>query len=115
MVIARPIVFGWPSVSGLAPMMCDVGHPITHNPSIKACVDKVPSFANNSSEISVAFLGGPEAMHRTIITAVLFVVVVAVLTMGTVGKEPPVPPARKNREDEARSVRDDARRSILYV
>jgi hypothetical protein len=115
MVIARPIVFGWPSVSGLAPMMCDVGHPITHNPSIKACVDKVPSFANNSSEISVAFLGGPEAMHRTIITAVLFVVV-AVLTMGrTVGKEPPVPPARKNREDEARSVRDDARRSILCV
>ena len=114
MVIARPIVFGWPSVSGLAPMMCDVGLPITHNPSIKACVDKVPSFANNSSEISVAFLGGPEAMHRTIITAVLFVVV-AVLTMGTVGKEPPVPPARKNREDEARSVRDDARRSILCV
>jgi len=95
-------------------MMCDVGHPITHNPSIKACVDKVPSFANNSSEISVAFLGGPEAMHRTIIAAVLFVVV-AVLTMGTVGKEPPVPPARKNREDEARSVRDDARRSILCV
>ena len=114
MVIARPIVFGWPSVSGLAPMMCDVGHPITHNPSIKACVDKVPRFANYSSEISVAFLGGPEAMHRTIITAVLFVVV-AVLTMGTVGKEPPVPPARKNKEDEARSVRDDARRSILYV
>ena len=114
MVIARPIVFGWPSVSGLAPMMCDVGHPITHNPSIKACVDKVPSFANNSSEISVAFLGGPEAMHRTIITAVLFVVV-AVLTMGMVGKEPPVPPAQKNKEDEARSVRDDARRSILYV
>ena len=114
MVIARPIVFGWPSVSGLAPMMCDVGHPITHNPSIKACVDKVPSFANNSSEISVAFLGGPEAMHRTIITAVLFVVV-AVLTMGMVGKEPPVPPARKNKEDEARSVRDDARRSILCV
>ena len=94
--------------------MCDVGHPITHNPSIKACVDKVPSFANNSSEISVAFLGGPEAMHRTIITAVLFVVV-AVLKMGMVGKEPPVPPARKNKEDEARSVRDDARRSILYV
>ena len=85
MVIARPIVFGWPSVSGLAPIMCDVGHPITHNPSIKSCVDKVPSFANNSSEISVAFLGGPEAMHRTIITAVLFVVV-AVLTMGMVGK-----------------------------
>jgi hypothetical protein len=45
-------------------MMCDVGHPITHKPSIKACVDNVPSLSNNSSEISVALRGAPEAMHR---------------------------------------------------
>ena len=70
MVIALPIVFGCPSVSGLAPMMCEVGHPITHNPSIKACVDKEPSLFNNwSSEISVAFRGGPEAKHRGAIAA----------------------------------------------
>jgi len=69
MVIALPIVFGCPSVNGLAPMMCEVGHPITHNPSIKACVDKEPSLFNNSSEISVAFRGGPEARHRTAVAA----------------------------------------------
>jgi len=64
-VTALPTIFFWPSVRGRAPMMCDVGQPMTHRPSIKACVESEPSFSSSSSLIFTAEAAGPVAMARS--------------------------------------------------
>mmetsp|Transcript_727 Transcript_727/g.1683 ORF Transcript_727/g.1683 Transcript_727/m.1683 type:complete len:207 (+) Transcript_727:1174-1794(+) len=68
MVTARPTSFFWPSVSGRAPMMWDVGHPSTHRPSISACVLRLPSLASSSSLMWPPD-AGPEAMARSAVSA----------------------------------------------
>jgi len=45
-------------------MMCDVGHPMTHSPSMRACVVRDPSFSRSSSLIFTAEAAGPVAMAR---------------------------------------------------
>ena len=47
MVTARPTIFFWPSVSGLAPIIWEVGQPMTQRPSISAWVESVPSFSRS--------------------------------------------------------------------
>ena len=59
MVTARPTIFFWPSVSGLAPIIWEVGQPMTQRPSISAWVESVPSFSRSSSLIFVADAAGP--------------------------------------------------------
>jgi hypothetical protein len=46
-------------------MMCDVGQPMTHRPSIRACVESDPSFSSSSSLIFTAEAAGPVAMARS--------------------------------------------------
>ena len=69
MVTARPTIFFWPSVSGLAPIIWEVGQPMTHRPSISAWVESVPSFSRSSSLIFVADAAGPVAMARSAMLA----------------------------------------------
>ena len=40
------------------------GQPITHSPSMRDCVERVPSLSKSSSETSVADAAGPSAIER---------------------------------------------------
>ncbi len=70
MVTARPTHF-IPGASGRAPSIWALGHPMTHNPSTKACVESEPNFSKTSSEM-VPPLAGPVAnVARSVVVAVL--------------------------------------------
>ena len=69
MVTARPTIFFWPSVRGRAPMMCEVGQPMTQRPSMSAWVESAPSFSRSSSLILTAEAAGPVAIARSAMRA----------------------------------------------
>mmetsp|Transcript_52762 Transcript_52762/g.77257 ORF Transcript_52762/g.77257 Transcript_52762/m.77257 type:complete len:226 (-) Transcript_52762:81-758(-) len=62
-VTARPAIF-MPLPSALAPSIWEGGQPMTHRPSTRACVERLPSFLSISSETVFAEAAGPTDFQR---------------------------------------------------